>query len=90
MLLGRQQHIESGLESTIYRSIGPWRRLSFLECVVHWILTHLIILSPLAGQGRRLIGCTFPSRAGAFAVGGFWILSIILSVVGYRTFQGNI
>lgn len=36
------------------------------------------------------MGFIFTSPAEAFVVLGFWILSVVLSVVGYRTFSGNI
>ncbi|KAJ5160996.1 hypothetical protein N7492_006388 [Penicillium capsulatum] len=63
----------------------PWVR-GFL----HSVQTHLVVPAPLATRGRNLLGCTFSTRAEALAVVGFWILSITLSVIGYRTFPGNI
>jgi ferric-chelate reductase len=90
MFLARQLRMEYNPESSIYPPTGSWRQVSLVDNVVNWISTHLIIPAPLAGRGRRLLGCTFTSRAEALVVGGFWLLSIILSVVGYRTFPGNI
>lgn len=79
------------IESQIYPARGtlsdsyPW-----LGHIAHWVQTHLLVASPLDARGREILTCTFSNRAEALAVAGFWILSIIFSVVGYRTFEGNI
>ncbi|OOQ82797.1 putative plasma membrane ferric-chelate reductase (Fre2) [Penicillium brasilianum] len=90
MFLARQHRMEYNPEPSIYPPTGSCRQISFVDNVVNWVSTHLIIPAPLAGRGRHLLSCTFTSRAEALVVGGFWLLSIILSVVGYRTFPGNI
>ena len=84
-----QRNDETGPESHGYHSTGPWYRVGLGESLVNWAQTHLIP-APLAGRGWRLMGCIFTTPAEAFVVVGFWILSVILSVVGYRTFSGNI
>lgn len=86
----QQPELESGLEFNTYRAAGTWHQFPLIRNAVHWVKTHLIIPAPLAGCGRQFISCTFTSRAEALVVAGFWILSTILSIVGYRTFPGNI
>jgi len=61
-----------------------------MEHAFHWLQTHLIVPAPLATTGRALIGFTFSNRAESLVVAGFWLISIVLSLVGYRTFPGNI
>ncbi|RHZ43508.1 ferric reductase family protein [Aspergillus thermomutatus] len=69
------------------------RSLPFLIPVLsiyHWIQTNLIIPPPLASSRRRLLWWTFPGRIHAIIVLLFWILSVVLCLVGYRTFSDNI
>ncbi|GFF31374.1 ferric/cupric reductase transmembrane component 2 [Aspergillus udagawae] len=69
------------------------RSLPFLTPVLSiygWIQTNLIIPAPLASSRRRLLWWTFPGRIHAIIVLLFWILSIVLCLVGYRTFSDNI
>ncbi|KAF7125674.1 hypothetical protein CNMCM5793_001913 [Aspergillus hiratsukae] len=69
------------------------RSLPFLTPVLsiyYWIQTNLIIPAPLASSRRRLLWWTFPGRIHAIIVLLFWILSIVLCLVGYRTFSDNI
>ncbi|GIK05003.1 hypothetical protein Aspvir_009102 [Aspergillus viridinutans] len=69
------------------------RSLPFITPVLliyDWIQTNLIIPVPLASSRRRLLWWTFPGRIHAIVVLLFWILSIVLCLVGYRTFSDNI
>lgn len=86
----QQREFDRGLESNTYPPIVPWHQLPLAVNVIHWVQTHLIIPAPLAGRGRHFVSCAFTTRAEALAVAGFWVLSLILSVIGYRTFPGNI
>ncbi|KAJ6031642.1 hypothetical protein N7540_002374 [Penicillium herquei] len=77
-------------ESQLYTATGAWyEKLPLVGITVHWIQTHILVASPI-NRGREVFLCTFSNRAEALAVAGFWIISIILSVIGYRTFKGNI
>lgn len=86
----RKPRIQRGIESQTYPLLNTWRAIPWVGSTIHWLQTHLIVSAPLASRGRELLLCTFSNRAEALAVGGFWILSIVLSLVGYRTFEGNI
>ncbi|KAJ5666584.1 hypothetical protein N7462_010993 [Penicillium macrosclerotiorum] len=86
----RGYHVGHGIESNIHPLNCTWIALPWLRHAFHWVQTHLIISPPLANQGRKFIGHTFSTRAEALVVAGFWIISITLSFVGYRTFPGNI
>lgn len=86
----RKPREDCEVESQLYPSNKTWDFLPGVGGLIHWVQTHLIVPAPLATRGRHLLGCTYSSRAEALAVGGFWLLSIILSVVGYRTFSGNL
>lgn len=61
-----------------------------MQRAFHWLQTHFIIPAPVATRGQNLVGFTFSNRAESLAVAGFWLISIVLSLVGYRTFPGNI
>ncbi|EAW22133.1 ferric reductase family protein [Aspergillus fischeri NRRL 181] len=61
-----------------------------LLLIYYWIQTSLIIPAPLASSRRRLLWWTFPGRIHAIVVLLFWILSIVLCLIGYRTFSDNI
>lgn len=56
----------------------------------HWINTHFI-LAPIFGNRHRrlLLGCQVLTRLQAFVIYGYWLLSLILCCVNYRTFKGN-
>jgi ferric-chelate reductase len=87
----RQRHAERALESNVYPLIKCLENIPLVGVGIHWIQTHLMIPAPLAAtHGRRFLGFTFSTRVEAVIVMGFWTLSIVLSVVGYRTFPGNI
>ncbi|KAJ5779914.1 hypothetical protein N7457_005074 [Penicillium paradoxum] len=91
MFYRRQRHTERALESNIYPLTRMLENTPWVGTGLHWIDTHLIVPSPLATTKRRyLLGCTFPTRAEALIVMGFWMISIVLSVVGYEIFPGNI
>lgn len=86
----RKFHEEPSLESQVYPQPSIRHALPWVEPTFRWVQTHLIVPAPFATQGRTLIGLTFSNRAESVVVAGFWLLSIILSLVGYRTFPGNI
>ncbi|KAJ5772635.1 hypothetical protein N7520_003164 [Penicillium odoratum] len=86
----RKPRMQRGVESQTYPFLNKWHANPWVGQSIHWLQTHLIVAAPLASRGRQLLLCTFSNRAEALAVGGFWILSIVLSLVGYRTFTGNI
>ncbi|KAJ5827939.1 uncharacterized protein N7525_006192 [Penicillium rubens] len=87
----RQRCAERALESNVYPLIKLLKNTPLVGTGLHWIQTHLMIPSPLATtHGRHLLGFTFSTRVEALIVVGFWTISIVLSVVGYRTFPGNI
>ncbi|KAJ5657211.1 uncharacterized protein N7484_000860 [Penicillium longicatenatum] len=86
----RKPRMQRGVESQTYPLLNRWRAIPLVGHTIHWLQTHLIVSAPLASRGREMLLCTFSNRAEALAVGGFWILSIVLSLVGYRTFEGNI
>ncbi|KAJ6148790.1 hypothetical protein N7497_010772 [Penicillium chrysogenum] len=89
--LGHIMHLERALESNVYPLIKLLKNTPLVGTGLHWIQTHLMIPSPLATtHGRHLLGFTFSTRVEALIVVGFWTISIVLSVVGYRTFPGNI
>ncbi|PLB47489.1 FRE family ferric-chelate reductase [Aspergillus steynii IBT 23096] len=76
--MGRQQH-------PLVRTFGsPFRRM------YSWIHTHLVVASPLPSHGRHILWWTFPTRVEAVVTFTFWVISIVLCMVGYRTFSGNI
>ncbi|KAJ5704275.1 hypothetical protein N7493_011413 [Penicillium malachiteum] len=85
---GPRQEIESQIYHDSTRK--AWvENLPLVGNIAQWIQTHLLVASPI-NRGREVFSCTFSNRAEAFAVAGFWIISIVLSVIGYRTFLGNI
>ncbi|KAJ5638314.1 hypothetical protein N7490_008193 [Penicillium lividum] len=86
----RKPRMQRGMESQTYPRLNKWHAHPWMGHSIHLLQTHLIVAAPLASRGRELLLCTFSNRAEALAVGGFWILSIVLSLVGYRTFTGNI
>ncbi|KAJ5552043.1 hypothetical protein N7535_000010 [Penicillium sp. DV-2018c] len=87
----RQFLTESETESNMYTPLRVLERIPLIGPCLHWIQTHLAVPSPLTTtHGRSMLGCTFSTRAEALIVVGFYLLSIILSVVDYRTFPGNI
>ncbi|KAJ5332006.1 hypothetical protein N7476_001789 [Penicillium atrosanguineum] len=43
--------------------------------------THFIVPAPFATKGRNLIGLIFSNRAESLVVAGFWLISIILSLL---------
>ncbi|KAJ5131567.1 uncharacterized protein N7515_007606 [Penicillium bovifimosum] len=91
VLHSRQRSTERAIESNMYPLMRVLERTPLVGTGLHWIQTHLIVPSPLATtHGRYMLGCTFSTRAEALVITGFWLISIILSVVGYRTFTGNI
>lgn len=91
LFYGRQRRAERALESNVYPLIKFLENIPLVGTGLHWIQTHLMIPAPLATtHGRHLLGFTFSTRAEALIVVGFWMISIVLSVVGYRTFPGNI
>ncbi|EKV18859.1 FRE family ferric-chelate reductase, putative [Penicillium digitatum PHI26] len=86
-----QRRTERALESNVYPFTKLLKQVPWVGAGLQWIQTHLIIPTPLATtHGRRLLGFTFSTRVEALIVVGFWMISILLSVVGYRTFPGNI
>ncbi|OQD97272.1 hypothetical protein PENVUL_c084G06606 [Penicillium vulpinum] len=87
----RQRRAERALECNVYPVIKLLESIPLLGTGIHWIQTHVMIPGPLtAKNGRHLLGFTFSTRVEALIVVGFWMISIVLSVVGYRTFPGNI
>lgn len=87
----RQRRVERVLESNVYPLMRSLDDMPLVGTGLHWIQTHLMIPPPLAAShGRYLLGFTFSTRVEALIVVGFWTLSIVLSVVGYHTFPGNI
>ncbi|KAK4868476.1 hypothetical protein LT330_007198 [Penicillium expansum] len=87
----QQRRAERALESNVYPLVKLLENIPFVGTGLHWIQTHLMIPAPLATtHGRYLLGFTFSTRVEALIVVGFWMISIVLSVVGYRTFPGNI
>ncbi|KAJ5088871.1 hypothetical protein N7456_012487 [Penicillium angulare] len=79
------------IESQIYNPTASWYTgLPLLGKTLGWLQTHLFVAPPLTSRGREVLLCTFSNRAEALVVSGFWIISITLSFVGYRTFEGNI
>ncbi|KAJ5826477.1 hypothetical protein N7447_003240 [Penicillium robsamsonii] len=87
----RQRRAERALESNMYPLIRLLEHIPLVGTCLHWVRTHIMIPAPLATTyGRHLLGFTFSTRVEALIVMGFWTLSIVLSVVGYRTFPGNI
>ncbi|KAJ6118066.1 hypothetical protein N7471_013943 [Penicillium samsonianum] len=91
LFYGRQRRAERALESNVYPLIKFLENIPLVGTGLHWIQTHLMIPAPLATtHGRHLLGFTFSTRVEALIVVGFWMISIVLSVVGYRTFPGNI
>ncbi|KAJ5259590.1 hypothetical protein N7478_012571 [Penicillium angulare] len=79
------------IESQIYNPTGSWHTgLPLIRDTLGWLQTHLLVAPPFTSRGREVLLCIFSNRAEALAVSGFWIISITLSFVGYRTFEGNI
>ncbi|CAG8133829.1 unnamed protein product [Penicillium olsonii] len=85
----RRGHKERSLESNAYPFVGTLEKIPLVGTCLHWVQTHVIIPAPLATR-KCILGFTFSTRAEALIVFGFWTLSIVLSLVGYRTFSGNI
>ncbi|KAJ5167554.1 uncharacterized protein N7482_006335 [Penicillium canariense] len=90
MFYRRQHQFGPSPESNIPPSTDIWYGLPLVRDACRWMQTYLITPAPIVGQGRYLLGFTFSSRVEALAVLGFWFLGIIFTVVGYRTFPGNI
>lgn len=91
MLHRRQLSTERIIESNVYAVRKMLEEAPGVGTAFHWIHTHLIIPSPLATtHSRYLLGCTFSTRVEALIVMGFWMISIVLSLVGYKAFSGNI
>lgn len=90
MIYRRKPRIGCDLESHVYPRTAMGDIHPRVVIFLHWVRTHLLVPAPIARCGRNLLGCTFSTRAEALVIGGFWLLSVILSVVGYRTFSGNI
>ncbi|KAJ5578796.1 uncharacterized protein N7459_007760 [Penicillium hispanicum] len=86
----RKVQLGQCLESSVSPSAHARSSIPLLDHTLHWVQTHLTVPAPVATGGRALLGCTFSNRAEAIMVAGFWFVSIVLSVVGYRTFPGNI
>lgn len=56
-----------------------------------WIHTNLVLPSSLGSYHQRLWWwCTIPTRMITLVVASFWILSLVLSCVNYRGFEGNL
>ncbi|CAG8879746.1 unnamed protein product [Penicillium salamii] len=85
----RRSPKERSLESNVYPFVGTLEKLPLAGTCLHWIQTHIMIPAPLATR-KCILGFTFSTRAEALIVLGFWVLSIVLSVIGYRTFPDNI
>ncbi|KAL4863818.1 hypothetical protein BDV12DRAFT_177032 [Aspergillus spectabilis] len=66
------------------RSYLPFR------CIYHWIQTHFIVATAIPSEGRQFFWWTFSNRTEALVTIGFWILSIVVSIVGYRLSSENI
>ncbi|KAJ5114256.1 hypothetical protein NUU61_000015 [Penicillium alfredii] len=77
-------------ELNAYASTHPLEQLPWIGTVYSWVQTYLITPAPLATQDRNLLGCVYSTRAEALVVFGFWVITMILSVLGYRTFPGII
>lgn len=90
LLNHRTPRLGRDLESCLYLETATGDLRPWVGGLLHWVRTHLVVPAPLARRGRNLLGCTFSTRVEALVIGGFWLLSIILSFVGYRTFPGNI
>ena len=55
------------------------------------VRAHLVLPSVIATYRRRLLyGFTVPTRIEAFVVWAYWIISLILCSVNYKTFKGNL
>ena len=85
----RARSTERVIDSNVYPLMRTLEKTPLVGTWLHWIQTHIMIPAPLATR-RYLLGSTFSTRVEALIVMGFWAMSIILSVVGYRTFPGNI
>jgi ferric-chelate reductase len=90
MIRSRKARAEREVESNTYPTTSTRYAIPWMGDAAHWVQTHLIVPAPLTNGGRKLLGCTFTNRGEALVVVGFWLLSTVLSVVGYRTFPGNI
>lgn len=85
----RRTERDPEIESNTVTSRLNWHPPSGISSLVHWVKTHLLISTPL-GKGQEVLACTFSNRAEALAVAGFWVMSFVLSFVGYETFEGNL
>ncbi|KAJ5378417.1 hypothetical protein N7509_011536 [Penicillium cosmopolitanum] len=90
MIYSRKARPEREVESNTYPATGTKYAIPWMGNSAHWVQTHLTVPAPLPNGRRQLLGFTYTTRAEALAVAGFWLLSTVLSVVGYRTFPGNI
>ncbi|KAJ5343706.1 uncharacterized protein N7506_003530 [Penicillium brevicompactum] len=85
----RHRQTERAVESNAYPLIRSLEKTPIAGTCLHWIQTHIMIPPPLPTR-KCVLGCTFSTRVEALIVMGFWALSIILSLVYYKTFSGNI
>jgi ferric-chelate reductase len=90
IIYSRKARPEREVESNTYPTTGTKYAIPWMGNAAHWVQTHLIVPAPLPDGRRQLLGFTYTTRAEALVVAGFWLLSTVLSVVGYRTFPGNI
>ncbi|KAK2798400.1 hypothetical protein FQN50_008840 [Emmonsiellopsis sp. PD_5] len=69
----------------ISRVFSPFRSLQ------HWVRTHLIIPAAFGTHHQRLFyWCSVPTRIEAVVISLFYILSLVLTCVGYDVFKGNL
>jgi hypothetical protein len=62
-----------------------------LITTAHWLRTNLIIPSVFGTKHRQLYyGFTVPTRMETIIIGLFWSISVILSSINFRTFEGNL
>jgi hypothetical protein len=64
---------------------------SLIGKIHHWLKTNVLIPSIFGTKHRQLYhGFTVTTRMETIIIGLFWSLSIILSSVNIRTFEGNL
>ena len=62
-----------------------------IESAYDWTRTHFTMPGMIPDRHKQLTwGCTFPTRADAFVIGSFWLVSLLLCCVNYDAFQGNL
>lgn len=65
--------------------------LAFSELVRHWARIHLILPPAIGNYRQRLLHwCTIPTRIEAITVISFYLLSLVLTIIGYDVFRGNL